>query len=124
MTAFGKDEYRIVDELNNFFNRAFLEMISSSCIGSFLTCLVHPLYVRLGRLLKVFVENPLEGEDALKAELHRVERLVDTRRWNSNLISIVHRPRWEVVVDYEKGTKAWKEQNGDREERVSEFSAD
>ena len=109
MTAFGKDEYRIVDELNNFFNRGIsrddFEQVYEFFFDSGRP--VHPLFVRLGRLLKVFVESQChEGEDALRTELYRVEKLILPRGADFEIIRVCI-DLDGVVVDYEQGTKAW-----------------
>ena len=118
MTAFGKDEYRIVDELNNFFNRGISRDDFEQLYGFFFDSgrPVHPLFVRLGRLLKVFVESHCQqGEDALRTELYRVEKLIMPHGAEFEVIRVCI-DLDGVVVDYEQGTKAWKEKHGDREE--------
>lgn len=116
--TFSKDEYRIVDELNNFFNRGISRDDFEQVYGFFFDSgrPVHPLFVRLGRLLKVFVESQChEGEDALRTELYRVEKLILPHGADFEVIRVCI-DLDGVVVDYEQGTKTWKGQHGDREE--------
>ncbi len=118
MTAFSKDEHRIVDELNKFFNRGISRDDFEQLYGFFFNNgrPVHTVFVRLGRLLKVFVESRCqEGEEALRTELDRVEKLMMRNGVDFEVIRVCI-DLDGVVVDYEQGTKAWKEQHGDREE--------
>mgnify|MGYP000580629665 FL=1 len=79
MTAFSKDECRIVDELNKFSDRGIARDDFEQLYGFFFDSArpVHPVFIRLVRLLKLFVESQCqEGEDALRTELNRVEKLM------------------------------------------------
>ena len=79
-------------------------------MDSFLTAAAPciPLFVRLGRLLKVFVESRCqEGEEALRTELERVEKLMMRHGADFEVIRVCI-DLDGVVVDYEQGTKAWR----------------
>ena len=118
MTAFSKDEQRIVDELNNLFNRGISRDDFEQLYGFFFESgrPVRQVFVRLGRLLKVFVESQCEmGEEALRIELQRVEELMMSNDANFEVIRVCI-DLDGVVVDYARGEKAWREQNCDKEE--------